>query len=876
MDAGATCSLHAGCAESACTAQRRGWIYHLSCVPATATDRIDGVDPGERALREALPVAIAQRVRCVVSRPPPRDALVVVYWMRMAVRDHENPALDAAVAAANTLGLSVLVYHAVSERYPFASDRHHTFILEGARDVAAGLEARGIRYALHVERPGARGPMLVELAKQAALVVTEDVPVPPLDAWTARLGEHLAAAGVPLWTVDASCVVAMPLVAKRYERAYAFRTATQHLAAAALAAAWKDVAPQQPPTHHALPFTAIEARALDDRAIAHLVAACEIDHGVAPVRETRGGSRAGYARWDAFRSAKLVGYARLRNGPLLDGTSRLSAYFHYGHVSALRIARETMRVGGPGADKFLDELLVWREVAWHFAAHTPRGELHTLAPLPAWARATLAEHVGDPRRALTMERLERGRTGDALWDACQRSLLAHGELHNNLRMTWGKAVPAWTEDPEAARRALVELNHRYALDGRDPASYGGLYWCLGLFDRPFTPPTPILGTVRPRSTAAHAARLDVAAYVQHVARPTRSEPRRIAVIGAGLAGLACARTLTDHNLDVVLFDKGRVPGGRLATRRSPPHAFDLGAQYFTARDPRFRRIVDAWLAEGVCAPWAGRIVALDGVGGLARPTPPLERLVGTPDMNALARHLAADLVVTIGHRIDRLERVAGRIALRGTRAPIGVTLGPVHHPDELGTEELGTFDDVVLCLPADQAADLLEPISARLASEARAVPFEPCFVVGLAAGSDDDALRALAHDGAFIGREGEPSTSPLAWVARDSSKPGRPPGERWVLHASAAWSRASSEMPREEVQAVLLTELARLFELGSLDPELAFVHRWGYARALHPLDRGAIYDEELRIGLGGDWACGGRVEGAFLSGIALAGRVLGS
>ena len=830
--------------------------------------------PDERALLEALPDAVAHRVRCVVARPPARDARMVLYWMRMAVRDHENAALDAAVAVANALELPVLVYHAVSERYPFASDRHHTFILEGARDVAAGLEARGIRYVLHVERPGARGPMLVELAKRAALVVTEDVPVPPLDAWTARLGAHLAEVGVPLWTVDASCVVPMPLVARRYERAFAFRTASRRLAAAALASAWQDVAPQQPPAQHPLPFTPIDPRSLDDGSLANLVAECEIDHGVAPVREWRGGSRAGYARWDAFRADQLNAYAGRRNDPLVDGTSRLSPYLHYGHVSALRIARETALVPGAGSEKFLDELLVWREVAWHFAAHTPRGELETLEPLPAWARATLAEHAGDPRAPLTLERLERGRTGDALWDACQRSLLAHGELHNNLRMTWGKAVPAWTQDLEAARRALVELNHRYALDGRDPASYGGLYWCLGLFDRPFTPLSPILGAVRSRPTAGHAARLDVAAYARHVARASRTAVQRVAVIGAGLAGLACARTLVDHNLDVALFDKGRSPGGRLATRRALPHTFDLGATYFTARDPRFRRHVHSWLADGVCAPWQGRIVAIDGVGGPARPTPPLERLVGTPDMNALARHLAADLEVTTGHRVDRIERAGGRLVLHGTTAPSGVTLGPAE-PGELGATELGRFDCVVLCLPADQAAVLVEPISARLARTAREAPLDPCFVVGLAAGRDDDALRALAHDGAFIGREGEPSASLLSWVARDSSKPGRPPGERWVLHASAAWSRGARDLPREDVAAAMIAELSRLFELGPLAPELSFAHRWGYARAMKPLDRGALFDEDARVGLGGDWACGGRVEGAVRSGVALAGRVLG-
>jgi renalase len=218
----------------------------------------------------------------------------------------------------------------------------------------------------------------------------------------------------------------------------------------------------------------------------------------------------------------------------------------------------------------------------------------------------------------------------------------------------------------------------------------------------------------------------------------------------------------------------------------------------------------------------------------------------------------------------------GKVALRGTAAPAGVTLGPAA-PGELGSTELGSFDVVVVCLPADQAAVLLAPISARLAREAREVPFEPCVAVGFAPTADHakSALRALDFDGAFIGREGEPSPSPLSWVARDSSKPGRPPGERWVLHASAAWSRGVRDMPRDDVQAALIAELARLFDLGTVQLEHAVVHRWGYARALRPLDCGALFDEEARVGAAGDWAAGGRVEGAFLSGVALAGRVLG-
>ena len=119
----------------------------------------------------------------------------------------------------------------------------------------------------------------------------------------------------------------------------------------------------------------------------------------------------------------------------------------------------------------------------------------SLETLPTWAIQTLKRHEKDARKSLySHESLSRGMTDDPLWNACQHSLLKHGELHNNVRMTWGKAILEWTETPERALEVLIDLNHRYALDGRDPASYGGILWCLGQFDRPFPPEQPILGT----------------------------------------------------------------------------------------------------------------------------------------------------------------------------------------------------------------------------------------------------------------------------------------------------------------------------------------------------------------------------------------------
>ncbi len=814
------------------------------------------------------PDDLRARVRPLVDAPPRKG--VVLYWMRVAARERDNPALDAAVFAANALGTTVLVHQALSERYPYASDRHHTFMLEGARDVARGLRRRGIAHALHVERPGARGPMLRALAEGAALVVTEEAPFPPLAGWTDRLAAHLARLRVPFFAVDASCVVPMGLLSKRHDRAYAFRDATKAFAAEALRQPSRDVAPEREPTPHALPFVPIDAEALDDRAIARLVACCAIDHSVGPVRTQRGGSVAGQARWEAFRTSGLDRYAMRRNDAAVDGTSRLSPWLHHGHLSARCIAREVAALpSSESTRKFLDELLVWREAAWHFAFHTP--DLETLQVLPAWARASLEAHAGDARQVLSFERLERARTGDRLWDLAQRSLLRHGELHNNVRMTWGKAIPAWTRSAEDARRTLVALNHRHALDGRDPASYGGLYWCLGLFDRPFTPEQPVLGSIRDRPTASHARRLDLDAYEARVSRPGRAVGR-VAVVGAGVAGLACARTLADHGVDVTVFDKGRAPGGRLASLRSPDLDADLGAPYFTVRDARFDRFVRSWIDDGVVAPWHGRIRSVACEGGPFVETPPMERFVGTPGMSAIARHLARDVAVRASHRVDVVDRRDGRFVLAGTVGAAGVTLGPREESATADPVPLGEFDVLLLCLPSNQAHPLLRAVSPSLAEAAARAPCEPCLALAFA--PDGDALRDVPLDGLFVGRDGDVGRM-LGWLARNASKPQRRSDDVWVAHASAAWSAAHLRAPRESVEAALLAECARVLGVPSFGVRATALRRWAFARAPSSGVDAPLFDDGARLGVGGDWSHGGRVEGAFLAGVALAGRVLG-
>ena len=795
-----------------------------------------------------LPEHLAERTTRRNDRPVVAAREFVLYWMRTALRGHENPALDVAVQVGNALGRPVLVYHGLSEHYPFASDRHHAFVLEGAADVAVELHERGVAYACHVERDGSRGPFLKDLAGRACLVVTEDMPVPPLTGWTRTLARAIDTA---LWTVDTACVVPMPKTPSRPDRAFAFRDATRDLRRERLGRRWTDVEPEvDVPTASALalPFEPVDLERAD---LVALIGDCAIDHTVAPVHDTPGGSAAGYARWEAFRR-RLAAYAAKRNDPLRDGVSRMSAYLHYGMVSPLRIAADAHAIGGKGAEKYLDELLVWRELAHAWCWHVERAgdDVHEPEVLPGWARATLAEHARDPRPMLpSWETLARARTGDPLWDAAQESLARHGELHNNVRMTWGKALLDWTSSAASAMGLLADLNHRFALDGRDPSSYGGLWWCLGLFDRPFQPPSPRLGTVRPRPTAQHAKRLDVNAYHAHVTRPIAPRVPRVAVIGAGLAGLTFARAMVDHGIGVDVFDKGRGFGGRTSTRRAGERlTFDHGAQYFTARDPRFVLRVGSWLDDGIVARWTGRIATLES--GRVGPDPkPGARYVGTPGMNALTKHLGADVDVTFSTRITSLDRVDGRWRLGAEEGRVG-----------------DDYDLVVVAVPAPQAVRLFASAGAeRLAARAGAARMAPSLAAMVAFEEPLD----VPFDGAFV------SGSPLSWVARNSSKPGRDAAlDAWVLHPTPDWATAHFDDPPEAWRDALLAAFGAAVGRSLPADVHRDQHRWGFALPTEPLAERALHDPGLGLAACGDWCGGPRVEGAWLSGADLAGRVL--
>ena len=329
--------------------------------------------------------------------------------------------------------------------------------------------------------------------------------------------------------------------------------------------------------------------------------------------------------------------------------------------------------------------------------------------------------------------------------------------------------------------------------------------------------------------------------------------KTVAVVGAGIAGLTAARRLRRAGLDVTVFDKARGAGGRTSTRRRGGDAFDHGAQYFTCRSDAFGREVEDWCRRGVAAAWTEPILVLKA-GEVVEARRASARYVGVPGMSALARDLAEGVCLETGQRIERVEAANGRS--KNGRLE-GWTLAAEHGAT------FGVFDAVVAATPAPQAVPLLAS-APRLAKAAAAVRMEPCLAV-LASFAEP---LGVDFGGAFV------AESPLAWVARNTSKPGRPDGECWVLHASHEWSRAHLESPGEEVGLSLVRALAHALGRSLPEPASLQSHRWRFARTAKPLAAALSWDAELGLGVCGDWTAGERVEDAFLSGEALAQAML--
>jgi deoxyribodipyrimidine photo-lyase len=461
----------------------------------------------------------------------------VLYWMIAARRLEDNFALEHAAARAVELGLPLLVFEPVRTGYPWASDRLHAFLLEGMAVHRAAARAAGITYYPYVEpADGAGKGLLARLAADAALVVTDDYPTFFLPRMVAAAARQL---DCRLEAVDANGLMPMRATDVVYPTAYAFRRYLQKSLPPHLA--------QFPVQHPLESLAGREAHLAEDvlarwpqaddlllRATPEALRQLPIDHTVAPSPVLRGGAVAARERLAHFLAHGLSKYHEERSQPDSDAASGLSPWLHFGHLGVHRVFAEVVtqcgwttrqlstkvdgrREGWWGApapvEAFLDELITWREVGFNFAALRPDHAEYD--SLPDWARASLEAHASDPREHLyTLEQFERAETHDAVWNAAQRQLLREGRMHNYLRMLWGKKILQWTRTPREAATVMIALNDKYALDGRDPNSYSGIFWVLGRYDRPWAPRREVFGVIRYMSSENTVKKLRLKEYLR--------------------------------------------------------------------------------------------------------------------------------------------------------------------------------------------------------------------------------------------------------------------------------------------------------------------------------------------------------------------------
>ena len=481
------------------------------------------------------------RRRVQPDREPRADGRYVLYWMVAQRRLNWNFALDRAVEAARELHKPLLVFEPLRCGYAWASDRFHQFVLQGMADNAARCAAAGVTYYAYVEpEEGDGSGLLEELAQDACAVITDDYPCFFLPRMVAAAGRRL---DVYFEAVDSNGLLPLRAAPKAFSRAVDFRRFLQknlpehllhHPTADPLSrVSALGLAPLSKTTTDHRPNL---AQALQNGDLPDL-SALPIDHAVAPTDDV-GGTTAAQARLAEFLEQRLDRYTEDRMDLDQVASSELSAHLHFGHISVHEIFDRLVprqgwnpskladppyrgkREGWWGmsqpAESFLDELVTWRELSYNGAAHLP--DYDRYESLPEWARRSLAEHAADPRPHLyDLAQLDAAETHDEVWNAAQVQLREQGRIHNYLRMLWGKKILEWSPSPEQALDVMIELNNKYALDGRDPCSYSGIFWCLGRYDRAWGPERPIFGKIRYMSSDSTRRKTKLNGYLSRFA-----------------------------------------------------------------------------------------------------------------------------------------------------------------------------------------------------------------------------------------------------------------------------------------------------------------------------------------------------------------------
>jgi deoxyribodipyrimidine photo-lyase len=427
----------------------------------------------------------------------------VVYWMSRDQRMHDNWALLFAQEEALKLSSSLFVVFCLVPEFLDATIRQFKFMLDGLKEVEKNLKGKNISFFVLSGMPDDRIPEFVKQYNISCLVTDFD-PLRIKCEWKTAVAKQLA---IPLYEVDAHNIVPCWIASQKQEyAAYTFRPKINYLLRDFL----EDI-----PKIKKHPFVWHKKRKSIDWN--KLLKTLHVTLSGPEITWIKPGEKASQDALKRFLKNNLKHYVLLRNDPTKNGRSNLSPYFHFGHLSAQKVAIDVLKspMNKTIKDTFLEELIVRRELSDNFCFYNPGYD--TFNGFPDWAQKTLNKHRKDKRPYFyNAKQLEHASTHDDLWNAAQSEMVIRGKMHGYMRMYWAKKILEWTESPDEALQVAIYLNDKYELDGRDPNGYAGIAWSIGgVHDRAWNE-RKIFGKIRYMSYNGCKSKFNVDSYIHYV------------------------------------------------------------------------------------------------------------------------------------------------------------------------------------------------------------------------------------------------------------------------------------------------------------------------------------------------------------------------
>lgn len=429
----------------------------------------------------------------------------VVYWMNRDQRANDNWALLFAQQEALKLGRPLLVFFNLDANFESANLRHFSFMLQGLSELEKSLASKNIPFILLQGKVENNLPLFIK-KENVAVLVTDFSPLAIKQLWLKKITPQITC---PFIEVDAHNIVPCRLASpKREFGAYTIRPKINRLL--------NDFLSDFPKLKkHPFSWSQKESKYDWKKILEDL----PIDRSVPPVTFPLSGEKEALKLFKHFVKNTIASYQDKKNTPYIDSTSRLSAYFHFGQLSAQRVAYQIQKeIPTKYASVFLEELIIRRELSDNFCFYTP--DYEKISCFPDWAKKTLKAHAPDKRPYhYTFKQFENAKTHDELWNAAQKQMLKTGYMHGYMRMYWAKKIFEWTPSVEVALKTAIALNDKYELDGRDPNGYTGIAWSLGgVHDRAWGE-RPIFGKIRYMALSGCKNKFDILAYIKMTSAP---------------------------------------------------------------------------------------------------------------------------------------------------------------------------------------------------------------------------------------------------------------------------------------------------------------------------------------------------------------------